>query len=178
MTIVTSEREERLSVLFRAYVAPVRGYARTLASPADVDDIVAETFRTAWSRLDDIPPQAQRAWLFGVVRNHVRNQVRAERRRVAVIDALLAFRPAGDVTLFGGDLDPVDMAPLLEALRLLSEEEREILQLKAWYDMDTVEIAEVLGIKPNAAKVRLHRARGRLNQFRDVYEVQEEMSHE
>ena len=169
MTIVTSEREERLSVLFRAYVARVRGYARTLAATDDVDDIVAATFRTAWSRLDEIPPLAQRAWLFGVVRNHVHNLVRAEGRRVALVDALLALRPTGDVTLFGGHLDPIDLAPLLDALRLLSEEEREILQLKAWYDMDTVEIAEVLGIKPNAAKVRLHRARCRLNAFRDVY---------
>ncbi len=173
---MTLEREERLSVLFRAYVARVRGYVRTLAAPDDVDDIVAATFRTAWSRLDDIPPLAQRAWLFGVVRNHVHNHVRAEGRRVALIDALLAFRPAGDVTLFGGHLDPVDMAPLLEALRRLSEEEREILQLKAWYDMDTAEIAEVLGIKPSAAKVRLHRARGRLNEFRDIYAVSDVMS--
>jgi DNA-directed RNA polymerase specialized sigma24 family protein len=171
LAIVTSEREERLSVLFRAYVAQVRGYVRTLAIPNDVDDIVAATFRTAWARLDDIPPLAQRAWLFGVVRNHVHNLVRAEGRRVALLDALLAFRPVGDVTLFGGHLDPIDMAPLLEALRRLSEEEREILQLKAWYDMDTVEIAEVLGIKPNAAKVRLHRARGRLNEFREIYAV-------
>jgi len=175
---VTSEREERLSVLFRAYVARVRGYVRTLAAPDDVDDIVAATFRTAWLRLDDIPPLAQRGWLFGVVRNHVQNNVRAEGRRVAVIDALLAFRPAGEVTMFGGRLDPVDMAPLLDALRLLSDEEREILQLKAWYDMDTVEIAEVLGIKPNAAKVRLHRARGRLNEFRDVYALNDVMSRE
>ena len=156
------EADEMLSVLFRTYVAQIRGYVRTLVHGDDVDDIVAATFRTAYARLGDIPAEAQRAWLYGVARNHVHNHVRAERRRALLIDAIVAGRPAEAAPLFANQLDPVEHAPLLAALRRLTESEREILELAAWYGMDPKEIAEVLGIEPNTARVRLHRARRRL----------------
>lgn len=48
------------------------------------------------------------------------------------------------------------------ALGALREADREVLCLIAWDGLDQVEAAEVLGCSPGAFKVRLHRARGRL----------------
>jgi len=48
------------------------------------------------------------------------------------------------------------------ALSQLSKSDREIVELSAWEELAPGEIAIVLGISPNAARVRLHRARHRL----------------
>lgn len=158
--LVASERETGFAGLFRAHVAAVRGFVRTLVRDGEVEDIVAATFKTAWARYDDVPPERARSWLFGVARNHVRNHVRAARRRAVLVDALTAnVDPAHRIV--HGD-DPVDVSPLRDALARLSEGDREVLQLAAWHGMEPREIADVLAIDPNAARVRLHRARRRL----------------
>ncbi len=158
----SSEREERFGALFNAHVAQVRGFSRTMVKGADCEDIVSATFRTAWLRLDEIPELAQRAWLFSVARNHVRNHVRSERRRAALIGVLGSLANSGEAGLHHGRLDPAEAGPLLKALECLSEAEREILQLAIWHEMQPAEIATVLGIRPATARVRLHRARQRL----------------
>ena len=52
-----------------------------------------------------------------------------------------------------------------DSLLRLREKEREILLLAYWDDLSTVEISEVLGCSPSAAKVRLHRARAAFAQM-------------
>jgi RNA polymerase sigma-70 factor (ECF subfamily) len=44
----------------------------------------------------------------------------------------------------------------------MSAGDQEVLMLTAWEDATPAEIGRVLGISPNAASVRLHRARRRL----------------
>lgn len=158
----SSEREERFGALFNAHVAQVRGFSRTMVNGADCEDIVSATFRTAWLRLDEIPELGQRAWLFGVAKNHVRNHVRSERRRAALIGLLGSLASTSEAGLHSGRLDPAEAGPLLKALERLSEAEREILQLAIWHEMQPAEIAAVFGIRPATARVRLHRARQHL----------------
>lgn len=156
------ERAAEFGQLFRAYVPSVRGFVRTLVRPSEVEQVVSATFETAWVKFDEIPLLSQRAWLFGVARNHVRNHARAERRRLVLVDAIEAMRPAEDVGLFNGRVDPVEVAPLLRALQSLDDDDREIIQLSTWHELTPAEIAEVLGLNSNAVRVRLHRARKRL----------------
>jgi RNA polymerase sigma-70 factor (ECF subfamily) len=47
------------------------------------------------------------------------------------------------------------------ALAAMRPEEADLLRLWAWEQLGPGEIAEVLGITPNAASIRLHRARGK-----------------
>lgn len=49
-----------------------------------------------------------------------------------------------------------------QALARLRPADQEVLRLAAWEECTTAEIADVLGCTPNAAAVRLHRARARL----------------
>jgi RNA polymerase sigma-70 factor (ECF subfamily) len=53
----------------------------------------------------------------------------------------------------------VDVA---DALRRLSPNEREVMQLVVWDGLSVAETAEVLGCSVNVVQVRLHRARKRL----------------
>ena len=168
---MSAEREQRFSQLFRAQMSAVRGYTRTLVVETDVDDIVSATFRTAWQRLDDIPPLSVRPWLFGVARNHVLNHVRAERRRKALVDVLGTIQPPSHAELHHGQIDPARIGTLRSALDQLSDSEREIIQLAAWHELMSAEIATVLDIRPNAARVRLHRARQHLSDLVDAAEA-------
>lgn len=120
----------------------------------DAEDVVAETFVVAWRRLTDLPTGAQRPWLLGIARRVLANQHRALGRRARHAAAMppdlrAAPTPAG--------LD----AELRQALDALRPADRELLELVAWEGMGPAELGVVLGISPNAAAIRLHRARRR-----------------
>jgi RNA polymerase sigma-70 factor (ECF subfamily) len=115
--------------------------------------VVAETMLIAWRRLDDIPVDQRRIpWMYGVARRVLANHYRSTDRR-----RRLASRIEPEPVAGHGEFDVVHEA--LDGLRL---DEREILTLAAWDDLDNDEIAVVLSITPGAVAVRLHRARARL----------------
>ena len=55
-----------------------------------------------------------------------------------------------------------ELASVAAAFAQLREEDRELLALAAWEELDPGEIATVLACSRNAARIRLHRARRRL----------------
>jgi DNA-directed RNA polymerase specialized sigma24 family protein len=65
--VVTAERGRRFEELYAAHHVPLLGYAlRRTDSTDDAADVLAETFLTAWRRIDEIPPDPQaRLWLYG-----------------------------------------------------------------------------------------------------------------
>src|SRR5580692_1766293 len=73
---------------------------RRTENPDDAADVIAETFLTAWRRLDAVPPGDEaRLWLYGVARRVLANYRRGERRRAVLADRLRAelvsgYRPA------------------------------------------------------------------------------------
>lgn len=146
-------RRERFEDIFDANVRAVAAYARRRTTPGDADDVVAETFLVAWRRLGEVPSEAK-PWLLGVARRVLANQRRAAGRRAALVE-----RVAVEVRL---EPELVQGSPILLALSHLSEGDREVLCLHAWDELSTSEAAVVLGCSRTAAKVRLHRARGRL----------------
>ena len=60
-----------------------------------------------------------------------------------------------------------DPAGVLSALAGLRPDDREVLRLAAWEGLDPREMGLVLGCSPNAAAIRLHRARRRLQEAMD-----------
>jgi len=149
---------QRLADLFAAHAAELLAYARRRgARPADAEDVVAETFVVAWRRFDDLPEEAARAWLFGIARRVLANQVRSAARR-----APRSGRLPDEIRAPGGPVGlDEDLAAVLDAL---PPADREVLQLTAWEDLRPAELAVVLGISANAAAIRLHRARLRFAQ--------------
>jgi len=115
---------------------------------------VSETFAAVWRRLDDLPDEPARiAWVYGVARRVLANQYRSADRRTRLTERL-ATEPAGGA-------DP-EYDLVHEALETLRPDDREILTLSAWDDLDNDEIAVVLETTPGNVAVRLHRARKRL----------------
>ena len=78
-----------------------------------------------------------------------------------------------------------DDTPAARAFRALPEQDRELLSLVAWEELDTAQLATVLGISRNAVRIRLHRARKRFAKLltaplanRKLVALTEETSHE
>jgi len=155
-----TERQARFEELYAANQAPILGYAlRRTASADDAADVLAETFLTAWRRLDEVPPGGDaRLWLYGTARRVLANHYRGERRRSALAGRLRAELAESYVPPeFDGE-----SARIAAALRRLPERQRELLALNAWEGLDYGEIAAVLGCSRNAVRIRLHRARAAL----------------
>lgn len=153
------ERRARFEALAPGLVEPLRRFLARRTEVATADDVLADTLLVCWRRLDDVPEEAL-PWAYGVARRCLANAERGERRqrrlaaRIAVVDppaeATRAAEPAGR-----------DDA-LHDALAALRPEDAELLRLSAWEQLTPAEIATVLGISPNAASIRLHRARASL----------------
>ncbi|MFA1538518.1 RNA polymerase sigma factor [Actinomadura monticuli] len=152
------DRRRRFEEVYAANRARILGYAlRRTSDPQDAADVLAETFLTAWRRLDDVPPGEQaRLWLYGVARRVLANHHRGERRRSALA-ADLGSRLRADVP----GREAADPAGVAEAFRSLPDRDRELLSLVGWEGLDHGEIAAVLGCSRNAVRIRLHRARRR-----------------
>ena len=149
---------ERFEQVFATHREAVLGYLRRRTdSGHDAADLLADTFLVAWRRLDDVPLDPQtRPWLYGVARRVLANHRRGEGRRHA-----LATKLRGELS----DTPPVhplqEETPTARAFRALPEQDRELLSLVAWEELDTGQISTVLGISRNAVRIRLHRARKR-----------------
>jgi RNA polymerase sigma factor (sigma-70 family) len=149
----------RFRAVFDANYHHVLGYAlRRTGSKEDAEDVVAETFLTTWRRLDRLPEGAGvRPWLYGVARRALANQRRGDVRRARLTGRLRASEGVTPRANAEGEV-----AAVAAAFARLSEDDREVLALVAWEELDAGEVATVLGCSRNAARIRLHRARRRL----------------
>jgi RNA polymerase sigma-70 factor (ECF subfamily) len=151
------------TAMYDAYRMRVWGYVRARAGRQAADEVVSDTFAVAWRRFHDIPDPAL-PWLLGVARNVLRETVRASIRRESLAAELRTWaRPAAAVS---ADLSEAvtSRLTLLGALASLSEDDREALILVAWLELTPREAALVTGAAPTAMRVRLHRARKRMQQ--------------
>ena len=132
-------------------------YAARRLGAAEADDLVAETFLTAYRRRDRFDPARTdaRPWLFGIATNLLHRRAREEARM------LRAFARTG--------LDPVAAtedrrhdeagAAVAGALAALRKEHRDVLFLHAVSGLTYEEIGEALGVPVGTVKGWLHRAR-------------------
>lgn len=153
--------EARFVELYEENARDVLSYAlRRTATPQDAADVVAEAYLVAWRRIGEVPRGRQaRLWLYGVARRALANQRRGEERRARLADRLRA-----ELTAAAAAAPPIEAgsSALLRALGELDEEDREVLLLTGWEELEPAEIARVLGVSRVAVRSRLHRARRRL----------------
>lgn len=152
-------RAERFEDIFDEVFEPLQKYLHRRMPADSVDDVLSETLMVVWRRLDEIPPDSSLPWSYGVARKLLSNHRRGQQRRLRLVDRLTAEprHPSGDPQrLYDGD-------PLLEAaLEALSDQERELIHLWAWEQLEPREIALVVDSTPNAISLRLTRARQKL----------------
>ncbi|MDQ7991695.1 MAG: sigma-70 family RNA polymerase sigma factor [Propionicimonas sp.] len=136
----------------------VYAYVRRHCPDDDCDDVIAEVYLVAWTRLAELPADAV-PWLIGTARNVLANSWRARSRRrqlaaeLAGLNDLASADPAGLA---------VERTDLLRAIGQLGADDQEVLLLAGWDGLDSSGIATVLGCSVAAARTRLSRARRRL----------------
>jgi RNA polymerase sigma-70 factor (ECF subfamily) len=155
--------QQQFERFYREHYPEVCRFARTVVCADDVADIVSATFTTAWQKFEQIPTESARAWLFGTARNIARNRWAMGRRAAALVDVIEFTRPHLTAQLADGGLDPVEVAPLLDVLRSLTDKDRELIIMAGWFEMTPNEIAAVTGDRAGSVRVRLYRLRKRLD---------------
>ncbi|MHB8233474.1 MAG: RNA polymerase sigma factor [Solirubrobacteraceae bacterium] len=128
--------------------------ARRLVADA-VQDVVSETFLTAWRRHGELRGDPL-PWLLGVARRATANHLRGDARRGALHTRLSAEHYVCTPR------DPEPESRLTVALLALPERDREALLLIAWDGLDNRVAASVMGCSTAAFAVRIHRARRKL----------------
>jgi len=152
----------------RLVVSIVRRYTRT---PEDARDLAQRTFLRAFvaaRRTLGRDPQGAfpfRRWLVRVAvnlaKNHLRNELRFDRAGAS----LRALGPAEAPPVGADQLLRAERAARLRAEVLrLPRRQREVLTLRIDAELPFAEIAEVLGITENAAKVTFHHGSRRLRE--------------
>ena len=143
-------------------------YATRRSGRDQAPDVVAETMARAVASIDRFDPAGAGfdAWLFGICRHVVadgyRKAARQDKRREP------AATPVDDI---GEGLESdEEAAAMREAYTRLSDDDREVLDLRVVAGLSADEVAAVLGKQPGTVRMAQSRALERLRQhFGEVY---------
>lgn len=149
-------RHAQLDGWFRAYGDRVLAYLLHRTDRETAQDVLQEVFVTAFRKAPEVPDPPI-GWLLGTARRLLANANRGARRRDR-----LAIRVAHHPEVGHQAGDDATGDAVADALGRLSDRDREVLTLSAWYELSAAEAAAALGCSPSAYAVRLHRARHRL----------------
>jgi RNA polymerase sigma factor (sigma-70 family) len=148
---MTADSEARFRAVF-AHLGAVTAYARRRGS-VDAEALAAEVMTIAWRRLERVPRDDARPWLYATARNLLLEEARKRARSTSAREQE-GVAPPPELTQLDG--------ALRSALLSLSPLDREALLLIAWEDLTPAQAAKALGVNGTAFRVRLLRARRRL----------------
>ncbi|ROP41277.1 RNA polymerase sigma factor [Saccharothrix texasensis] len=155
--IIDRSRHEpdAFAAIFDRHAPHIRRYLERRLGAQVADDLVAETFLTAFDkrqRYDRARPDA-RPWLYGIATNlvgrHRRHEARRHRERSAETAEVAAWAVR---------------SRLAGALAGLTAGDRDVLLLVAWEQLAYEEVAAALAIPVGTVRSRLHRARRKVRE--------------
>lgn len=152
-------RRQRFEDIADEVFQPLQRYLRRRASTSDAEDALSEVMLTIWRRLEEVPENGALPWSYGIARRTLANQRRGQARRLRLVQRIESEPGNRSVP------DPAEEGPdseLTAALDSLGSQDREILRLWAWEQLEPREIAAVLGLTVNAATLRLSRSKKKL----------------
>ena len=170
--------ERACAQLVRQYAPRMLAAARRLlGDETAAEDCIQEAFISAFRGIDKFEARANiGTWLHRIAVNAALMKLRSsKRRREQAIDDLLPEFDAHDCRIEPSWNIPDSAEDLVERkeirelvlskVRELPENYRTVFMLRDIEDMDTKDVAELLGISEGAVKVRLHRARAALKKL-------------
>jgi len=180
LTAFIEQESADLFVILRSYVIRMGLAPPTTAEQVTqelMNQVVVEALQSA-ERFD--PTRRPMPWLLGIGINLIREQLRCDvhSREIPTRDLFTAIQAElSDDELFErlgafADTNPAGQIEQAERdswianlLAQLSEKDQQIIQLAILNDLDRGSISRQLGITPEAARVRLHRAIMRLRSW-------------
>lgn len=167
------DKEAILTAVYHEYSGPIHTYAsRLLGSADDADDITQEVFIRAHGHLGELrDPARLKSWLYRIATNLCMDQLRRRSRTRRIFGIAVPLGPDSDDNDHAPTREvanPASAAPIDQvaerdhiagALRHMPPKYAVCLMLHTAQGLSYREIAEILGISPGAAAVRLTRAR-------------------
>lgn len=152
------DRARAFETLYRSTLPSLRSYARRRAPVDLAEDVVAQTYLTAWRRCDEALSGGL-PWLYRTAGFTLANHERAERRQWRVAQRVISTT---EPTTPDRTDEVVRRTLLLDAIELLPRTDREVLLLVYWEHLSVKALAVALDCRPGTAAVRVHRARRKL----------------
>lgn len=149
-------QSEFTSLFADHYVAVLRYAERRVDDQQVAEDIAADTFELAWVRLQE-GREVDRPWLFLTAAFKLRDHYKRGTRRKAAEGALARLVKERD-----DPMTTLDVLAVHDALRTLSDREREAVMLTYWDGLSATEAAKVLRCSVSAVWVALSRGRAKL----------------
>ena len=158
--------------LFAAYQGRIRRYILGMVrDPVEAEDLTQDVFLQAHRKLGSLQdPDAVTSWLYQIATHVCYDRFRRSSRQPR-LDPLDSSGPAGagsgadrgDETSLDRVLERAEMTACVRSfLEDLSDEYRQVILLHDLEGLTNAEIAEMLGASLATVKIRLHRARRKL----------------
>ena len=136
---------EAFGYLYDQFCDPLyRYFFHHLGNAADAEDLVSRTFLRAWRAIASFRWRGKpfEAWLFTLARNQLQDFYRERKRAYDPLDESRADNNPGPESQA---IAVAEATATRGALAKLTEEQREVLVLRFYLDLDTKQIATIMG---------------------------------
>jgi RNA polymerase sigma-70 factor, ECF subfamily len=123
------------------------------------EDVTQDVWLEVWRHLSSFHASRPfKSWLLAIVTNRCRNAVRRNHSPVAMLDEDLLPEAASGVDVELQYVRQEEDGELRRIFATLSDDQRQVIELRYFAELDLAEIAAVLHIPLGTVKSRLHRA--------------------
>ena len=151
---------DRFSVLYETHQRRVFAYCLRRASADRAEEAVAETFLTAWRRIEDVPHGDEALpWLLAVAYRVLGHQWRGASRYSRMVEKLSGIGVSPSPAPEEFIVVDQESRQVLAALRRLRAKDQEILRLSIWEELSHSMIARMLDLSEESVRKRFSRAR-------------------
>ena len=146
---------------------------RYIKSREDAEEVAQDVFVKAYRPLGDFKGNSKfSTWLYTVTTTTCITFLRKKKLEVQSLDNEQVFERADNMDggMSANQIEQKSKVNMVnEAIKMLSPDDAQIITLFYKGEQTLDEIAQILGKEPNAVKVQLHRARGRLKEKMQKY---------
>jgi RNA polymerase sigma-70 factor (ECF subfamily) len=176
--IQTKRDAQAYAELYDTYVSGIyRFISFKVSSKEEAQDLTSEAFLRAWHYLLESRDVASfSALIYRIARNLVIDHYRSRRHNVSLDERIETDEEENSSPTDGGRqiklLDAtIEASAVVEAMKLMKEEYRDILMLRYIEELSTGEIAEIVNKSHVHVRVLLHRATNTLKALLEKHET-------
>ena len=177
MEVKSTNRDDFRKVYDANYTLLMQVVMHIVYNQEIAEDLVQEAFERFYVKNISFPTMDEaKYWLLRVSKNLALNHIRRNKREIQLVEKVKKL-PGETVNFFDSSkavIEEEERRNVREAVNSLPENLRSVIQLKEYSGVDYKAIGKVLGISETNVKVRVHRARKKLEEIlaaedRDVY---------
>jgi len=156
--------------IYEVYHGKVLAYATKLIGPGEAEDVTQEVFIKIRRSLDTLSdPEKLTSWVYTITLNTVRDALRARASRIEPAAGTVGTEAGEQADLRGRTPEELAIrhemiACYVEYVKQLPPSYYEVYTLSEFEHLSNEDIARRLSLSVGTVKIRLHRARTRLNE--------------